>query len=135
MQPSEVLDLLADQHVRVQAAFLRHVAEAPALRLPDLGAPFHLTVAGVEVDQAEDGAHRGRLAGAVRPEEADHLAGGNREGEMVERDDLAVSTGQPVELQQATRRHCHRHQHVPPRLLGASVSASASVAARSTSVT
>ena len=42
VQPAQVLDLLADEHARVQAALLGHVAEAAASAWPT-GAPFQRT--------------------------------------------------------------------------------------------
>ena len=77
VQPAEVLDLLADQHARVQAPLLRHVAEPAAVGLADR-APVPADRAGVELGQPEDRAHRGRLARAVRPEEAGHATRADR---------------------------------------------------------
>ncbi len=65
------------------------------------GAPFHFTVPGVQVGEAEDGPHGGRLARPVGAEEADDLAGGNGEREVVEGGERAEAAGQPFELEQA----------------------------------
>jgi hypothetical protein len=78
---AEILGLLADAHARVEAAFLWHVGEP-----------------GVEVDESEDRAHGRRLAGADGAEDADDAAGGDREGEMVESDEVAVAAYQAIEL-------------------------------------
>ena len=102
VEPAEVLELLGDQHARVEPAFLGHVAEATALGGRPGAVPPHR--AGVEIGQPEDGPHRGRLAGAVRAEEADDLAGGNREGQIVERGERAEVAGQAVELEQSRDR-------------------------------
>jgi hypothetical protein len=73
VQPAEVLDLLADQHARVQAPFLGHVAELAAFGLPHHGA-VPTDGSGVERGEPEHRSHGGRLARAVRTEEAGHLA-------------------------------------------------------------
>ncbi len=103
MQPPEVLDLLAHQHARVQAPLLGHVAEAPSLGLAH-GPAVPADTPGVQVDQAEDGAHGRRLARSVGTEKAHHLAGGNGEGEIVEGGDGTVATGETLQLEQATHR-------------------------------
>ena len=73
VEPREVDELVADAHLRVQAALLRHVAEAAARRGVDRAAlPEDLARVGLE--DAEDDPHRGRLARAVRPHEAEHPA-------------------------------------------------------------
>ena len=83
VQAAEVGELLADRHARVEATLLRHVAEPQPLRQPDrLPVPEHL--AAVELDEPEDRAHRGRLAGTVRPEEAEHPPALDRERAAVE---------------------------------------------------
>ena len=84
VETTEVLELLADRHPRIEATLLRHVAEAHPLRQPDrLPLPEHLT--GVELDESEDGTHRGRLARAVRTKEAEHPAARDRERAVGER--------------------------------------------------
>ena len=84
VQAAEVGELLADRHPRVEAALLRHVAEAQPLREPDRpSVPEHL--AAVELDEPEDRAHRRRLAGPVRAEEAEHPPALDRERAAVER--------------------------------------------------
>ena len=74
----EVGELLADPHPRVQAALLGHVAEAQARVAVDRRA-LPADLAAVRAGQPEDAAHRRRLAGAVRPEEADDAARAGRE--------------------------------------------------------
>ena len=84
VEAAEVRDLLADRHAGIEAALLRHVAETQPLSQSDrLSVPEHL--AGVELDEAEDRTHRRRLAGAVRPEEAEHPPPLDRERAAVER--------------------------------------------------
>ena len=84
VQAAEVGDLLGDRHPRIETALLRHVAEAqPVLELHRPPIPEHL--ARIRLDQPEDRAHRRRLAGAVRPEEAEHPAALDRERAAVER--------------------------------------------------
>ena len=83
VQPAQVLDLLADEHARVQPALLGHVTEAAALSLAHRRA-VPPDGPGIEVGETEDGPHRRRLARTVRPEEADDLSGRHVEGEVVE---------------------------------------------------
>ena len=79
----EVRELLEDPHPRVQAALLGHVAEPqPRLAADDRAVPADL--AAVRPGQAEDAAHRRRLAGAVGAEEADDAAGRGLERRAIE---------------------------------------------------
>ena len=88
VETSEVLELLADLHPRIEAALLRHVPEAQPLGNADrLPLPEH--VAGVELDDPDDRAHRRCLPGAVRAEKPQHAAGPDLEAHAVESDDLA----------------------------------------------
>ena len=50
-------------------------------------------LAGGGRDEARDHAHGGGFAGAVRAEEAEHLAGRHRERQVVHRQDLAIALG------------------------------------------
>jgi len=64
--------MLVDAHLRVEASFLGHVADT------SLGGCVHRrpapsNLSGVGPLQPEDDAHRSRLAGAVRADEAEHL--------------------------------------------------------------
>ena len=95
---AEVAELLADAHPRVQAALLGHVPEAqPRDAVDRTAGPAHLAAIGP--GQPEDAAHRGRLAGAVRSEEADDAAGPGRERGAVERDDVPVALGEVDDLE------------------------------------
>src|SRR4029453_2930800 len=69
-----------------------HVTAAPA------------TPAGVGPQDAERDPHRRRLAGPVRADEPDHLAGRDAEGHVVQRDDLAEAPHQPDELERVGGR-------------------------------
>ena len=113
VQPAEILDLLTDQHAGIEASLLGHVAEAPPLRATDRRA-VPSDDAGVEIGQAEDGAHGRRLAGAVGPEEAHDLTARHREGEVVERDQRPEGAPQPFELQQASHWVQARRAAMPP---------------------
>ena len=73
VEPREVDELIEHAHLRVQAALLRHVAE-PAARLGVDWSPEPPHLARVRLQHAEGDPHRGRLAGAVRTDEPDHLA-------------------------------------------------------------
>ena len=73
VQAAEVGDLLADRHARIEAALLGHVPEPQPLRQLDRP-PVPEQFSGVELDEPEDRAHRGRLPGPVRPQEAKHAS-------------------------------------------------------------
>ncbi len=98
VQRGEVGELVEHAHLRVQAALLRHVAEAGArVEVDRPAAPADLAAVGLE--HAEDDAHRRGLAGAVRTHEAEELPRLDREGEAVEGDDVAVAAREFDDLQ------------------------------------
>ena len=71
---------------------------APACRRVDgLAAPAHR--AGVGLEHAEDDPHRGRLAGPVRPDEADIRPPATENAQVVERDQVAEARAQSVQLE------------------------------------
>jgi hypothetical protein len=77
---------------------LGQVADALAhLVVHGSAAPAHL--AGVRFQHAEDDPHGGGLAGAVGADEAEHLALGDGEGQLVESDQVAVAARQSLQLQ------------------------------------
>ena len=93
VQRGEVGELVVHAHLRVEAALLRHVAEAGArLEIDGLPAPADLAAVGLE--HPEDDPHRRGLAGPVRPHEAEELSGLDAEGQVVEGDDVAVPARQ-----------------------------------------
>jgi len=55
--------------------------------------------AGIEGDEAEDGAHRSRLARSVGPEKPEHRARWHGERQLVERQHFAVTAGQADEFE------------------------------------
>ncbi len=73
VQAREIDELVEHPHLRVQAALLRHVAEA-ATHLGVHGSAAPADLAGVGLQHAEGDPHRRGLAGAVRTDEAHHLA-------------------------------------------------------------
>jgi hypothetical protein len=76
--------LLADRHARIEAALLRHVAEAEPLGRSDRElVPEHRS--GVGLSQTEDGAYCRRLPGSVGAEETEHAAPLDRERAVLER--------------------------------------------------
>jgi hypothetical protein len=82
--------LLTDEHPWIQPSFLRHVAEPATLRVTNPDAlPPHFS--GIEVREAEDGPHRGRLAGTIRAEESDDLTRRNGECQAIEGFDRPVT--------------------------------------------
>ena len=101
MQLSEVLELLAHVHGRVQSPLFGHVPEAATLALADSDT-IPLDGSGVQVGETEDSSHRGRLAGPVRTQETRHLPGRNRKREIVDRGDRPEATGKSFELEETT---------------------------------
>src|SRR5215211_993758 len=78
VEAAEILELRAERHARVEAALLGHVAEAqPPARAHRTPVPEH--AAGIDPNETEHGAHRGRLPSAVGTEEAEHAPA--RDGE------------------------------------------------------
>ena len=110
VQARHVHELLVHLHARVEAAFLRHVPEAPAVDVAH-GRAVDADDALVGGEHAHHDAHRGRLAGAVRAHEAVETARLHREGEAVEGDLVAVTPRESVQLEKS------RH-HEPPALRG-----------------
>ena len=97
-QSREVLELRPHPHVRIEAALLGHVAEAQTCLAVDRRAgPADLTRVGF--DEAEDAAHRRRLARAVRAQQADDAPRAHRQAAAVERGDVAVALAQAGDLQ------------------------------------
>ena len=68
-------------------------------RVDGLATPEHLAAIGGQ--DAHRDPHRGRLAGPVRTDEAEHLPRLDGERDAVERDPVAEAPGQPVQLQPA----------------------------------
>jgi hypothetical protein len=56
-------------------------------------------LAGVRLQHAEDDPHGGGLAGAVGPDESEHLVLSDGEREVVQRHHLAVAARQTLQLQ------------------------------------
>ena len=80
-QVGDKRQVVAHQHVAVQGVVLGEIAD-PALRLARrLGKPHTIErdLARVRLVVLGDEAHRGRLPGAIGPEEADHLTAVDRE--------------------------------------------------------
>ena len=89
-------ELVEHAHPPVQAALLGHVAPGPSRPVRRLAVePGDGSLVGAE--QAEDDPHRRRLPGAVRAEEAEHLAAFDREGDAVERLNLPEPLLQPLD--------------------------------------
>ena len=85
IEPRDELEVLADRQILVEGEALRHVAD---LALDRLGLALDVVaeagpLAGGRPEQAADQADRRRLAGAVRPEEADDLARRDLEVDIV----------------------------------------------------
>jgi hypothetical protein len=122
VQPGEVRQLLADPHLRVEAALLRHVADPPAdVVVQRAAAPAHL--AGVRAGEAHSDPHRRRLAGAVGAAEAEHRSRRDGEPDAVQHVVVAIALVQPVELEHrsSVRDRVPRPDGIgpPPRARGA----------------
>jgi hypothetical protein len=98
VQAREVLELVADPHLGVQAALLGEISESFADLVRHASSP-PANLAGVRFQHAEDDAHGGSLTGTVGPDEAEQLPFGDGEGQVVEGDQVAVAAGQALELQ------------------------------------
>ena len=100
VQPGEELDVLAHGQIGVQRELLRHVADpfpdgSPVLAYVEPGDPAG-SLRGRE--QAGEHLDRGGLACAVGPQEAEDLPGADREGDRVDRHEVAEAPGQTVHL-------------------------------------
>src|SRR4051794_23453330 len=70
-----------------------------------VGPPLDARLAGRRPREAEHHAQRGRLAGAVRPEEARHGALAHRERQVVDGDDVGVALREAGSLDRRAARH------------------------------
>ena len=93
--------------VPVDARALRHVANCPpdGIRLGDDVVAGHLGPARVRLRQRREHFDRRRLAGSVRAEQPEELAGVDAEADSVERPNRAVALAQPLD---DDRVHAHR---------------------------
>ena len=96
VQRREEAELLADLHLRVEAALLGEVAPGAARQRGVLGA-HPGDAAGIGAEDVEHDPHRGRLAGAVRAEQPEDPARLDREARLVEGDDVTESLADGVE--------------------------------------
>src|SRR6202040_4144169 len=92
-------DVLVDREVAVEREALRQVADPAAEvdALPDGVEAAGADGAAVRRQQPEDDAQGGRLAGAVRADQAEHLAAGHPEADVVDRHQVAVAPDQPFD--------------------------------------
>ena len=118
VQPPEELEVLAGGQLAVQLQLVREESQPGAERLTGVaGRPVavqHLPAR--RLNQRGEQAEQGRLAGAVRAQQADQLPGVQRHGHPGERAPAAVMAGnvrdrQPVEIERGRARD--RHQRVP----------------------
>jgi hypothetical protein len=121
-QTREVYELLEHAHLRIQAAFLRHVSEpAPDRGVDGATPPPHLP--RVCLEHAERDPHRRRLAGAVASDETHDAAFRNGERDAVERDDVSEAAVQVDELKHGPGQDTARPPRNPqccPRVSGMS---------------
>ena len=99
VQAAQVDEVIDRRHVRVQTALLGEVAEPSAVRRRDVRDRSIARVPRSGEQHTHHDAHRRRLPGAVRAEQTEDLAGRDRDGQLVERDDVPVALRQPVELE------------------------------------
>ena len=90
LQPRQMIEQVFGADLRVDAEVLRQIAEHAthgvfvAKNVDAAGHVGELRRARVGVLQGRQRSHQGRLAGAIRPEQAEH-AGGDRQRDVVER--------------------------------------------------
>ena len=98
VEGGEVDELVEDRHARIQAAFLGQVAPRPARDGRDgLAVPAHLAAIRVQDPQAD--AHGGRLARAVRPEEAEDGPARDVERQLVQGERRREPLGDVIDLE------------------------------------
>src|SRR5699024_5815602 len=83
VEAGEVDELIDDRHLRVEAAFLGHVADRAAVAGGD-GSAVDEDAPGIGGEDAEDDTHGRGLAGAVRTDESGHPAVADVEAEVVQ---------------------------------------------------
>ena len=101
-QPAEEVRVLEDRECRIQvlSEALRQIGDATGndvakSRIVDVAAK-NLDRAGLDLPDAGNHAQKCRLAGAVRPDQADHLLRRNIETDIVEGKDFSVAVGDPT---------------------------------------
>jgi hypothetical protein len=94
----EVAQLLGDPHSRVKAALLGHIAEPQPRQTIDRGTLPERSPS-IRPDESEDTAHRGGLAGAIRPQEANEASRPGLEGGTVQGHDGRVALGEVFDLE------------------------------------
>jgi hypothetical protein len=89
------VEVLLHQHLAIQRSALRQIPDAPLRRdrIADHVDAVDLDVAAVGLEVAGENLHQRRLAGAVRPQEPDHLALRDLETHAGERSDMPVALG------------------------------------------
>jgi len=100
VQPRHVDELVANAHLRIQAALLRHVSEPHSLLEADR-AIVEQDLPAVGGEHPQDDPHGCGLAGAVRPDEPVHLPRADGERDAIERDDVTISAREIPQLEHA----------------------------------
>ena len=115
VQPGEELEVLGHGETQVEAGVLGHhrdpLADLDAVRRVEQQTRDAGRARGGG-DQGGEHAHGGRLAGAVRAEKAEHLTGGDAEGDIIDRDPLPEPLRQMLDDQ---RRLARRSSSTPAR--------------------
>ena len=101
----EEVEVLGDGRVRVDAGVVGHEARDPPhlLRMVHDRVAADARIAALRRVERRQDPHRRRLAGAVRPDEAEHLAALDAERHVVHRVDAVEVADQPVELEHRRR--------------------------------
>src|SRR5215471_1142757 len=102
MELGEVDELFTRAHPRIEAALLGHVADpAPRLEVDGFARPQDLAPVGEK--DAEDDAHRCRLAGSVAADETEDLSSPDLEAEVVHCEKVAITLGEAAQLESGVR--------------------------------
>ena len=111
VQSGEELEVLGDGETQVEAGVLGHhrdsLADLDAVRRVERQ-PRDTGRARGGGDQGGEHAHGRRLAGAVRAEEAEHLAGADAEGDVVDREPLTEPLRQVLDDERRLVRRARR---------------------------
>ena len=107
VDPSHVDELVVGLHLRVEAALFGHVSESESgVGRDGLALPPDLALVGA--DEAEDGAHRRRLARSVGAQEAEHAPGANLERTSVESHHVAIALVEVDDLEHGRKVTCSK---------------------------
>src|SRR5208337_2690271 len=119
-QPPMEVNIFEDAEcwIKIAAKALGHVGNPANLGVPVYLAGHiaakHMDLALLNDSDACGEPEQRRLAGAVRPDQSDHPAGGNIDGNVIQRDRLAVTMGNALDLGHDVIRHWEASRQVFP---------------------